>query len=163
LGVDPGDPEVMDRTPRSSAESILTPRRQLQIVWQGAVMTATCLGLYYFVAPLMPGMSASVDRTMLFTALVLTQLLHAFDFRSEHRTVWHRRSFENRWLVGGLIGSMFLQSFVIYLPAAQGIFKTASLSPLQWAAVISASLLAIAVMDITKLARPTGSRIRTER
>ena len=163
LGVDPGDPEVMDRTPRSSAESILTPRRQLQIVWQGAVMTATCLGLYYFVAPLMPGMSASVDRTMLFTALVLTQLLHAFDFRSEHRTVWHRRSFENRWLVGGLIGSMFLQSFVIYLPAAQGIFKTASLSPLQWAAVIGASLLAIAVMDITKLARPTGSRIRTER
>lgn len=160
LGVDPGDPDVMERTPRSSAESILTPKRQLQIVWHGAVMTATCLGLYYFVAPLMPGMSPNVDRTMLFAALVLTQLLHAFDFRSEHRTVWHWRSLKNRWLVLGLTGSMALQCVVIYLPAAQGIFKTAPLSPLHWFGVIGASLLAIAVMDATKLATAARNRMQ---
>ena len=61
-------------------------------------------------------MSPNVDRTMLFTALVLTQLLHAFDFRSPHKSVWHPRSLRNRWLVLGLIGSMTLQCVVIYLP-----------------------------------------------
>jgi len=151
LGVDPGDPNVMDRDPRKSDESILTPRRQLGLVWQGAVMTAAVLVLYYFIAPLLPGMSPNIDRTMLFTALVLTQLLHSFDFRSPHRSVWHPRSLENRWLVLGLLGSMALQCVVIYLPAAQAIFKTAPLSGAHWLAVIGAALVAVAIMDASKV------------
>ena len=151
LGVDPGDPDVMDREPRDSKESILNPRTQLGIVWQGAVMTAACLLLYYVVAPMLPGMNGNVDRTMLFTALVLTQLLHAFDFRSPHRSVWHPRSLRNKWLVLGLLGSMALQCVVIYLPAAQAIFKTAPLSPIHWLGVIGASLIAIVIMDASKI------------
>jgi Ca2+-transporting ATPase len=149
--VDPGDPDVMDRSPRSADESILNRRTQFGIIWQGAVMTAACLVLYYVVAPLMPGMSPFVDRTMLFTALVLTQLLHAFDFRSPHKTVWHPRSLRNKWLVLGLLGSMARQTLVIYLPAAQAVFKTAPLSPINWIGVVSTALVAIAIMDVTKL------------
>ncbi len=152
LGVDPGDPDVMERAPRDPDESILTARRQLGLVWQGVVMTGTALALYYFVGPLIPGTTPDVDRTMLFTALVLTQLLHAFDFRSPHRSVWHPRSLENRWLVLGLIGSMALHSVVIYLPAAEAVFKTAPLSPLHWVGVVGASVLAVAIMDASKLA-----------
>ena len=151
LGVDPGDDGVMDRTPRDADESILSGSRKAQILWQGVVMTAACLGLYYLVAPLLPGMNPFIDRTMLFAALVLTQLLHSFSFRSETQSFFSVNSFKNRWLVAGLVGSMALQCIVIYLPAAQSIFKTASLSPVHWLAVIVASLLAIGVLDATKL------------
>jgi len=151
LGVDPGDSGVMDRTPRVAEESILSGPRQIQILWQGVVMTLSCLVLYYLVAPLLPGMTPNVDRTMLFAALVLTQLLHAFSFRSETRSVWSTNSFANRWLVIGLIGSMALQCVVIYLPAAQSVFKTASLSPIHWLAVVAAALVAIGILDATKL------------
>lgn len=151
LGVDPGDPEIMDRSPRNTDESILNRRTQFGIVWQGAVMTGACLALYYLVAPLLPGMTPNVDRTMLFTALVLTQLLHAFDFRSPHKTVWHPRSLRNKWLVLGLIGSMVLQCVVIYLPAAQTVFHTAALTPLHWAGVVGTAIAAIAIMDVSKL------------
>jgi Ca2+-transporting ATPase len=158
LGVDPSDTGVMDRAPRDADESILSGRRQAQIVWQGAVMTAGCLVLYYLVAPLLPGMTPNIDRTMLFTALVLTQLLHAFSFRSETRTVWSGHSLANRWLVFGLIGSMALQCCVIYLPFAQSIFKTASLAPVHWFAVVAASVVAIGILDGAKLL--TASRER---
>ena len=152
LGVDPGEPGVMDRPPRDSSESILSARRQLQIGWQGIVMTGAVLGLYFFVAPAIPGTSAEQARTMLFTALVLTQLLHAFDFRNAEKSVWHPSSLNNRWLVLSLVGSMVLQGAIIYSPALSGIFRTAPLSVTQWAAVIGAGLLAVVVMDATKLA-----------
>ena len=151
LGVDPSEPGVMDRPPRNARESILSTPAQLQIVWQGAVMTATALGLYYGVAPAIAGTTPAAARTMLFTALVLTQLLHAFDFRSLGGTVWHPRSFSNRWLVLALAGSMTLQATIIYIPVLSGIFKTAPLSAIQWIAVLGTGLLAVAVMDASKL------------
>jgi len=151
LGVDPSEPGVMDRPPRDARESILSARRQLQVVWQGLVMTAAVLALYYVVAPRMPGTTPAEGRTMLFSALVLTQLLHAFDFRSAGETVWHPRSLNNRWLLLSLGGSMALQAAIIYVPALSGVFKTAPLSAIQWAAVIGAGVLAVVVMDASKL------------
>jgi Ca2+-transporting ATPase len=95
---------------------------------------------------------------MLFTALVLTQLLHAFDFRSPHKTVWHPRSLRNKWLVLGLLGSMALQCVVIYTPLAQSIFRTAPLSLLHWVGVVGTAIVAVAIMDATKLLSAARAR-----
>jgi len=141
----------MDRPPRDPDESILSSRRQLQILWQGAVMTGASLVLYYLVAPQIPGTGAAEERTMLFTALVLTQLLHSFNFRSETRTVFSANSFANRWLVLGLVGSMALQVAVVYLPGAERIFSTVPLSAEQWIAVVGTALAAIVVLDAAKV------------
>jgi hypothetical protein len=46
---------------------------------------------------------------------------------------------------------MTLQCVVIYLPAAQAVFKTAPLSPVHWVGVVGAAVLAIAIMDAGKL------------
>jgi P-type Ca2+ transporter type 2C len=151
LGVDPSEPGIMDRPPRDADESILSARAQLGVAWQGAVMTATTLGLFYAVAPTLPDTTGAQARTMLFSALVLTQLLHAFDFRSSSSTVWHPRSLHNRWLVLSLGGSMALQAAIIYVPVLSGVFRTAPLSAIQWAAVLGAGVLAVAVMDTSKI------------
>ena len=160
LGVDPAEPGVMDRPPRNADESILSARRQGEVAWQGFVMTGVALGLYYFVAPRMPGMTPFVDRTMLFSGLVLTQLLHAFDFRNTRGTVWHPRSFENHWLVFALTGSMALQVLVTTVPALQEIFQTTALSSAQWLAVVAASLVGIAIIDASSLVRNARSDAR---
>ena len=160
LGVDPAEAHVMDRPPRDAAESILSAKRQVQVVWQGAVMTVSVLALYYGVAQLIPGTSTAAARTMLFCGLVLTQLLHAFDFRSTEGTVWHGRSLQNRWLVLALFGSMALQMLVIYLPTLQGIFQTAPLSALQWIATFGAAVVAIAAIDLGTLLAGASDRTR---
>jgi Ca2+-transporting ATPase len=149
LGVDPSESGIMDRSPRDPDESILSAKSQLLIVWQGLVMTGAVLGLYYLVAPNMAGTLPDQARTMLFSALVLTQLLHAFDFRRSGKSVWHPASLKNRWLVLSLAGSMALQAAIIYTPALAGIFKTSPLTPVQWIAVVGAALAAVAVIDIS--------------
>jgi Ca2+-transporting ATPase len=151
LGVDLGDPNIMDRPPRSAKESILTPRRQLQVLWQGSIITAAVLVLYYWVAPVLLGAGDAKARTMIFTGLVLTQLLHAFDFRSESRSVFRLDSLRNRWLVLGLIGSMALQALVIYLPLFQGVFRTVPLGAADWTAIVVTALVAVGIIDAVKV------------
>jgi Ca2+-transporting ATPase len=158
LGVDPSEPGVMDRKPRPAGEPILSGRRQVRLLWQGVVIALAVIGLYYVVVPALPDTTPAQATTILFTALVLAQLLHAFDFRSTETSVWHPLSLGNRWLVIGFVGSMSLQAAIIYIPALSQIFKTAPLSAIQWAAVIGTGLLAVAVIDVSKLAARASAR-----
>ena len=161
LGVDPGDPNVMKHKPRSAEESILTPRRQAQVLWQGALITLAALGVYLgaywgWIAIDAPGHL----QTMLFTSIVLAQLIHAFNFRSETRTVFSFESLKNKWLLIAFGGSVVLQMVVIYMPFMQRVFKTQPLGIHDWMAVVIAAIVPTIFIDITKivLARKRGLR-----
>jgi Ca2+-transporting ATPase len=152
LGVDPGSAGVMERKPRSADESILTRRRQAQILWQGALITVGALVMYIGVnRGLIPVDSAKHAQTMLFTTVVIAQLLHAFSFRSATRTVFSLESLKNKWLNLAFIGSMTLQALVVYLPFAQKVFHTQPLGANDWTAVILAALIPMVLIDITKV------------
>ncbi len=151
LGVDPGDPRIMERKPRSAEESILTRRRQVQVLWQGALITVGALGLFFGAGKWLPIDGGDHVQTMLFTTIVLTQLLHSFNFRSENKTVFSAESFKNKWLLLALVGSLSLHMFVVYVPALQRVFKTTYLGPHDWLVVILAALIPIILIDITKL------------
>jgi len=153
LGVDPGSPRVMDRKPRSADESILTPQSQAQVLWQGALITVGALLMYvgaewgWFAVD-----GPEHGQTMLFTTVVLAQLLHSFNFRSSTKSVFSVESFKNRWLVLAFAGSFSLHALVVYVPFLQEVFKTQPLGFHDWTAVIVAALVPIVLIDITKLA-----------
>lgn len=160
LGVDPGSPRVMERKPRSAEESILTRRRQLQVLWQGALITVGALGMYVGVrAGWVVVDSPGHLQTMLFTTLVLTQLMHAFNFRSQTRSVFNLGTLRNRWLNLAFVSSFSLHLLVIYVPFMQRVFKTQPLGAHDWLDVIVAAIVPIVLIDITKLlvARRTGT------
>ncbi len=159
LGVDPGSPHVMDRPPRGAEESILTPRRQAQVLWQGALITVGALVLYLGVeGGWVPVDSPRHAQTMLFTVVVLAQLLHSFSFRSETRSVFSAHSLKNRWLNLAFVGSMCLQMLVVYVPFLQRVFHTEPLGPEDWLAVLVAALIPMALIDLTKVALARRSR-----
>jgi Ca2+-transporting ATPase len=152
LGVDPGSPRVMDRPPRGADESILTPRRQVQVVTQGALITVGALVMYLAVRyGLVAVDGAQHARTMLFTTIVLSQLLHAFNFRSETRSVFRLETLRNRWLAAAFAGSVALQALVIYAPALQGVFKTQPLGMRDWIAVLMAAAVPMVLIDVMKV------------
>lgn len=152
LGVDPGSPHVMERSPRGSGESILTPRRQAQVVMQGLLITLGALAMYLGVEfGLVTVDGAAHAQTMLFTTVVLAQMLHAFSFRSETRTVFSLGTLKNRWLNLAFVGSMALHAAVIYTPALQRIFKTRPLGVHDWIAVILAAMIPLVAIDIAKV------------
>ena len=152
LGVDPGSPRVMDRPPRGADESILTRERQVQILWQGALITVGALVMYLGAkSGFIDANSAAHAQTMLFTTVVVAQLLHAFSFRSRTRSVFRAESLKNRWLNLAFVGSLGLQALVVYVPALQRVFHTQPLDGLDWLAVLAAALVPMALIDLTKV------------
>ncbi|HHX47490.1 MAG TPA: HAD-IC family P-type ATPase, partial [Brevibacterium sp.] len=155
LGVDPGDPHVMERKPRSADEAILNRKTITSFVSQGFFITVAALAMFYAVELgwFGPAADANEARTMLFTTLVLAQLLHAFSFRSLDRTVFSLESLKNKYLNMAVVGSLLLQMAVVYLPFAQKIFHTYRLTLVDWAWVLLASFVPLVINDIIKVAR----------
>jgi Ca2+-transporting ATPase len=152
LGVDPGSPRVMDRPPRGAGESILTGRRQAQVFMQGLLITLGALGMYLAVENGWVTVDGRTHaQTMLFTTIVLSQLLHSFTFRSETRSIFHFETLRNRWLVAAVVGSVALHSLVIYVPALQHLFHTQALGFEDWVAVIVASVVPLILIDVVKV------------
>ena len=55
-------------------------------------------------------------QTIAFATLVLAQLIHVFDCRSE-RSIFSRNPFGNKYLVGAVLSSLLLMLAVIYYAA----------------------------------------------
>ena len=152
LGVDPGSASVMERAPRDPGESILSPRVLSRVVLQGVLITVGALVMYLGVRfGLIHVDGVAHAQTMLFTTVVLSQLLHAFNFRSANRTVFRLASLRNRWLNAAFVGSMVLHAAVIYVPALQGLFHTQALGLHDWLAVIAAASIPLVLIDAIKL------------
>lgn len=92
--------------------------------------------LFVFVTGLFMGVNMLGARTMAFTTLVLSQLFHVFDCRSEERSIFEVGLFTNPYLVGAVLISTIMQLSVIYFPPLQAIFKTTPLNSWQWILIL---------------------------
>src|SRR5690606_8288954 len=97
LGVDPPDPDVMRRPPRSPRESVFSRGLGRRIAVRGTLIGLLTTGV--FALTLFRHGDLPLARTMAFATLVMSQLFHAFECRSETRTVWQTGLFGNPWLV----------------------------------------------------------------
>lgn len=150
LGMDPPEADLMKRPPREPREEILAPNRQAQIFWQGALMTIGALASFT-VALFIFGSSLAQARSIVFTTLVLVQLLHSLNFRSARETVFSRVSLENRFLFLALVASFVLQLNVLYFSPLQPIFHTAFLGAREWALIAASAVLPMIFVDRIKV------------
>jgi Ca2+-transporting ATPase len=86
------------------------------------------------------GWDLTVARTVAFGTLVVSQLVHAFDCRSERRALSDVPLSSNWYLVGATLVSFAMFLGVIYIPAAQPFFKTTPLGLMEWSWIIGASV-----------------------
>src|SRR5690606_26561184 len=145
LGLDPSDPEVMNRAPRPPEEGVLTGEMWRGIIFVGAVMAA---GTLLVVDAALPGGliegtgTLAYAQTMAFTTLVMFQLFNVLNARSDEKSAFHGL-LANRWLWGAILLSIALQALVIYVPPLQQAFSTTSLSLADWiyCAAVASSVL----------------------
>src|SRR5579875_3075618 len=100
LGVDPPSPSVMRRPPRHPDESVLARGLGRLIAMRGLIIGLCSLGV--FAQALASGLSLDQARTLAMCTLVLSQLLHAFDARSETLSIWRLGLFTNPALVAAV-------------------------------------------------------------
>lgn len=131
LGLDPGDPAVMHRKPRSPRESIFADGLAGQIFMTGAVISVATL-LAFFLGFYWGGQDLALARTMAFTTLVFAQLVFVFQCRSESFSLYELGLMTNPYLVGAVFCSALMQLAVLYLPFLQQVFRTVPLQSEHW-------------------------------
>ena len=156
LGVDTPAPDVMSRPPREASEGILAWRKQAYILWQGLVLSLGALSSFfiarYWLFPASGGdVALAKVRTVVFTTLVLSQLLHSFNSRSERLSVTQLSFFDNKALLAALAASLALQLAVIFIPPLMNLFGTEFLNGAAWILIIAASAIPAILIDRIKV------------
>jgi P-type Ca2+ transporter type 2C len=149
LGVDPVDPNIMDRPPRKTDEPVVTGARAWIIGLQGVMVAACALGGFLFVL-LYEKESIEMARTVALATLACSQLFHAFNCRSMRESIFKLKFSTNPQLVGAVVLSFLLQMAIIYVPFFQPIFKTVTLSLVDLGAIMVFSTLPLWVMELVK-------------
>ncbi|PCN42441.1 calcium-translocating P-type ATPase, SERCA-type [Brevibacillus laterosporus] len=137
LGIDPSEGDTMRHKPRKKHENIFARGLGWKIISRGFLIGTMTLGAFIVAYYENPN-DLTHAQTVAFATLVLAQLIHVFDCRSEH-SVFHRNPFSNKFLVWAVLSSMALVLVVIYWDVMQPIFKTTSLSLRDWALIFVAA------------------------
>jgi len=97
------------------------------LVAQGVFIAFCTLTAFAFVLTVEHG-SLARARTVAFMVLSCSQLIHAFNCRSEDVSLFRLGVFGNRYLVFAILASFALQFLVVTLPVFHAIFKTSDLT-----------------------------------
>ncbi|MGN1090384.1 MAG: cation-translocating P-type ATPase [Huintestinicola sp.] len=140
LGVEPCDPECMKKSPRRSEESFFSGGLLFRIVLRG-ILIGLCT-LASFTICLRTGGSVDTARTCALLTLVMSQLFHVFECKSEKKNIFTVPYFNNPQLVAAVIFSVCVIFASVYVPFLQPIFRTVSLDSTQLLISLGTAFLA---------------------
>lgn len=138
LSLEKGEKDVMMRKAREKNEGIFANGLWSKIVLRGALIGVSTVVSFVVTLVYFNG-NLEVARTVALCTLVMSQLFHVFECRSERNSVFSIGLFSNIYLVLAVISSFTLLMLIVYMPWLQGIFHTQSLNILNWIVVLSLS------------------------
>ncbi len=153
LGLEPADPQVMERPPRDPRAPVITGQMWFTIFFVGLIMATGTLAVMDWALPggLIAGTGdLAYAQTMAFTTLVLFQLFNVLNARSDERSAFYRL-FGNPWLWGAVALSFALQALVVYLPGLQRAFSTVPLSLSDWLICLGVASSVLWLVEARKL------------
>lgn len=125
---EPGEKNLMARKPHGIHEAILTPHLRTLIGIISLTGGAVLFGLYLVLE--LKGFQIEHMRTIMFGALSLTALSFALSLKDIHRPLWRIPIFNNKALLAGLCGSLFVLFLSFALPPLRELL---SLNPISLA------------------------------
>jgi Ca2+-transporting ATPase len=149
LGVEKGDPDIMELPPRPPAEPIINRQMQLGIIVQTMAITTVTL-LAYWIGLVTHPEAPEYAATMAFVTLSFSELLRAFTARSENYPVFKLGIFSNRSMNWAVLSSLILLLAVVYLPFLNNVFDTVPLGVAQWQFVAPFLLVPAIAAELTK-------------
>jgi Ca2+-transporting ATPase len=162
LGVDPGDPDIMERKPRDPNESVFTLDVKLYLTLTPIIMTAMLLFGYFYYKPWESLAQLTEARTQLLTAMISMELVNAISARSLKYPVWKVGAFKNKFLWYAVLSSFALQLVVLYTPGLNTAFNVTPPEPLDWAFAILFSAIIFCTLETAKYVASKRREARKE-
>ncbi|HAN21346.1 MAG: ATPase [Clostridiales bacterium GWF2_36_10] len=159
LGMEKGEPNLMQRVPRKKNEGIFSGGTGFDILYQGIMVSILTLLAYFIGHYIESGVWEFVDShdgvTMAFLTMSLAEIFHSFNLRSQRGSVFRLKS-HNKYLYGGMILSLVLTAMVIYVPALSEMFGFATITLTEYGISL---VLAISVIPIVELVKMVQRKI----
>ncbi|MDP4092370.1 MAG: calcium-translocating P-type ATPase, SERCA-type [Bacillota bacterium] len=149
LGLDPPEKDIMKRHPRGAKENIFSNGLLNLILIRGCLIGLSTL--LVFASILYFNGSVETARTAAFATLVLTQLIHVFECKSERKNIFDIPIFNNIPLVLSVLCSLAMILGVLYIPFLQVVFNTVSLNLNDWIIIAGFSALGPVLSSFFKI------------
>lgn len=146
LGVDPASKNIMKHKPVKDG-TLFEKDLISRVIIQGTFV-ALMTTLAYWI-----GVSKGnqvIGQNMAFSVLAFSQMLRAFNQRSNTEPIWVRAEAHNPWLGLSFIISAVLMGCILFIPLLQNAFGITSLNVEQWVIVLVLSTMSIVQMEIVK-------------
>ncbi|WP_144548948.1 calcium-translocating P-type ATPase, SERCA-type [Bacillus sp. X1(2014)] len=153
LGLDRPEENVMKRKPRSPDEGVFSRGLGWKVVSRGFLIGIVTL-LSFMVVYHNDPTQLQYAQTVAFATLVMAQLIHVFDCRSE-KSVLSRNPFGNQYLVWAVISSLVLMLVVIYYQPLQPVFHTLPIAAKDWLLIVGLSSIPTFLLAGSFLLRKT--------
>lgn len=147
LGLEPPAPEIMSKPPRDPKKSLFSDGLWLSVIWEGLLIGSLALTAFSVGTNLFG--SLKCGRTMSFAVLSLSELVHAFNMRSD-KSVIKSGLFKNRYLTAAFLLGLILEITVIMLPPAAAALDAVPLNVSQWGVVALLSIIPLVIIEIQK-------------
>ncbi len=150
LGLDRPEEDVMETQPVAPDRSLFSGGLGYRIAYEGFMIGALALiafgmGHKYYDS----GELHNISRTMAFAVLSISQLIHAFNMRTE-KSIFKVHILSNKYLCLALIIGVAMQLSVIMVSPLSKIFMVTPLNLRQWADVIILSFVPILFVEFEK-------------
>ncbi len=150
LGVDPGDPDLMQRKPRKPNESIFSKDVKAYLIGMPILMSAMLLFAYFMHAPWTSDLHLLEARTQLLTAMIVMELVIALSMRSLRYSLFKVGPFKNKYLLAAIFISFALQLVILYVPGLQSLFDVHMPELIDWAIAALFGAIVFAAIEIGK-------------
>lgn len=147
LGLDPPAQDIMKRKPLDAKKGIFAGGLWLSIMFEGMMIGA--LALLAHGAGLLLTRDEAAARTMAFFVLAVSQLVHAFNMRSE-RSVIGAGLFKNKYLVLSFVLGTAAQLALMYVAPVAALFNACPLNGLCLFVCFALSLLPLFIVELQK-------------
>lgn len=129
LGLEPPEKDIMTKPPRKSDEGFFSNGLMGKIIFRGVFIGLSTLASFAVVMRF--GGSLEAGRTASLITLVMSQLIHVFECKSETKSILKINIFNNIKLVLAVLVSSVLLVMAVAFPPLQAVFETVALTSQQ--------------------------------
>lgn len=148
LGMEAVESDVMDKAPKPKNEGIFAHGLGVRVVLQGLMFAALALGGFVIGRNLAGSLEAG--QTMAFMVLALSQVIQAFNMRSE-RSLFRIGPFSNKALNGATALSVLMVLLVMFVPGLNTAFGLVYLPAELYLMGAGLVFVPVVIMELSKL------------
>lgn len=126
LGLEPPEADIMNSPPRKSTDGFFAGGLMSKIIFRGIFIGLSTLASFSIITRM--GGSIEAARTAALITLVMSQLIHVFECKSETKSLFRIDLFSNVKLILAVLISFLVLAATVVLPQLQPIFQTVLLT-----------------------------------